>query len=424
MPRMKIRLFRSGNPSNTMNTSVSYWNYPTDIYAGEDALSVLPEACKQHGLQNILLVSDAGLQALGLVARIADLLRSAGHLVTVFDAVQSNPTTDNVLAGVAAYHAGAFDGIVALGGGSVIDAAKGIALVSRCATGMRDFDWNVAFAAYPSLGTFPRLNLPRLIVIPTTAGTGSELSREAVITDPKDDTKHVITHAELLAATVILDPQLTIGLPARLTAATGLDALTHHLEALVSPLYHPMSAGVALEGIRLIQQYLPIAVREPGNLHARTQMLVASAMAAVAFQKGLGGVHALAHALGARHHAHHGMLNAIVLPYMLDANRAAIAEPLRLLARVLDLTGDTVDDVIDWVLTMRSTLGIPHTLAEIGITGDDAVLIGERAVADISSSDTNPIPFSADQYAAIYLRAVSGETLAGHGHTSAGRNPG
>ena len=397
-----------------MSHAISYWNYPTAIYAGENAVEVLPTLCQQRRLQRLLLVSDAGLTGIGMVDKISAILVTAGVSVDVFDGVQSNPTTDNVHAGAAAFRASgaAFDAIVALGGGSVMDAAKGIALVSRSPSGLSDFDWSIASTAYPSLADYPALNLPPLILIPTTAGTGSELSREAVITDPADQTKHVITHAELLATAVLLDPLLTTGLPAHLTAATGMDALTHHLEALVSPLYHPMSAGVALEGIRLIADHLPVTVRDPGNLESRTQMLVASAMAGVAFQKGLGGVHALAHALGARYHTHHGLLNAIVLPYVLDANRTAIAGPLRVLACLLGLPGTSVDDVIDWVLQLRSSLGIPHSLRDIGIQGDDAASIGRQAVADTSSSDTNPIAFSADEYAAIYMRAVAGQTHA------------
>lgn len=341
------------------------------------------------------------------------LLIRFGKGVTVFDGVQTNPTTDNVLAGVANLGAGAFDGFVAQSGGSVINGAKGIGLVSRCAKGMSGFDWNVAIPASLNLGSFPRLNLPRLIVIPTTADTGSELSREEVINDPKDDAKHVITHAELLAATVILALQLTSGLPASMSAATGLDALTHYLEVLLSPQYYPMSAGVALEGVRLSQQFLSTVVYEPGNLHARAELLVVSATAAVALQNRLSGVHELGHALDARHHAHQGVLNANVLLFILDANRAAIAEPLRLLSRVLALPGDTVNNMIDWVLSLRTTLGVPHTLVEIGIGGDDDVLFYEQAKAGTLSSDTNPIPFSADQYASIYIRGVSGVTRAG-----------
>ena len=394
-----------------MTSHIHYWNYPTEIYAGEDALGLLPSVCKQQGLRQIFLVSDQGLGKLGISARAKALLEAADIQTTLFEDVQSNPTTDNVHAGVTAFQAGSFDGIVALGGGSVIDAAKAIALVSRQATALSDFDWNGAFEKYPSLGSFPRLGVSPLIIIPTTAGTGSELSREAVITHSAEQTKHVVTHAELLARVVLLDPALTTGLPAHLTAATGLDALTHHIEALVSPLYHPMSAGIALEGIRIINQFLPIAVNEPDNMEARTQMLVASAMAAVAFQKGLGGVHAIAHALGARYHKHHGLLNAILLPYLLEANASAIAAPVRLLARVIDLEGDRVEDVIHWVVGLRKALGIPHTLADIGISGDESVIIGATAVADLSSADTNPIPLSKEDYARIFLNAVHGRLL-------------
>ena len=397
-----------------MPTSIAYWNYPTTIYAGEKALELLPTLCRQHGWKRLFLVSDAGLTRLGLVDKVTTLLITAGHSVEVFDAVQGNPTTGNVAAGLNALQASErpFDAVVGLGGGSVLDAAKAIALVSRRASALQDFDWNVAAAAFPTLADYPRLGVPPLVLIPTTAGTGSELSREAVITDTADHTKHVITHAELLASAVLLDPTLTLALPAQLTAATGMDALTHHLEALLSPLYHPLSAGVALEGIRLIAEHLPIAVREPTNLASRGHLLVASAMAGVAFQKGLGGVHALAHALGARHHAHHGLLNAILLPYLLDANRPAIAEPLSRVVRLLNLPGDGVDAVIDWVLDLRQTLGIPHTLQAIGIDGSDAPEVGQQALADISSSDTNALPLTAAEYSAIYLRAVAGQTRA------------
>ena len=303
---------------------------------------------------------------------------------------------------------GGHDSLIALGGGSALDAAKGIALLSRDANGLHNFEWSQLIERYPTLGDHPALDLPPLIAIPTTAGTGSELGREAVLTDTARGIKIVVGHRELLARSVILDPVLTVGLPKSLTAATGMDALTHHLESLFSPLYHPMSAGVAIEGVRLVKEHLQRAVHNGTDLAAREGMLVASASAAVAFQKGLGGVHALAHPLGAKHHKHHGLLNAVLLPYLLVANRPAIEADATRLARYLELPEASFDGLLGWVLELRSAVGIPHTLRELGLDGEDAQWVGEQAVADISSSETNALPLQAEDYSRIYLNAVNG----------------
>ncbi|MCB6184448.1 iron-containing alcohol dehydrogenase [Leeia sp. TBRC 13508] len=390
-----------------MNT-INYWNYPTEIYSGSGAIAELLPFCQLQGYQHILIVTDQGITKLGHVSSLYAALVAAGKVVTVFDQVESNPSTDNVALGVKTYAEHPQDVIIALGGGSVLDAAKAISLVAADPNGLENFDWNVAFHRYPTLSSFPKLAITPLIMVPTTAGTGSELSREAVITNAVDHVKHVITHQGLLAKAVFLDPDLTVALPAHLTAATGVDALTHHLEAYFSPLNHPMSSGIALEGIRLIAQHLPLAVAEPTNLVARENMLVASAMAAVAFQKGLGGVHALAHALGGRYKKHHGLLNAILLPYVLKANAATIADKVAPVNAVLGLSGSTLDHLLDWVLTFRQQLSIPHSLAEIGIESVEGALIGQHAAADTSSADTNPIAFTAEEYEAIFLHAVAG----------------
>jgi len=243
--------------------------------------------------------------------------------------------------------------------------------------------------------------------VPTTAGTGSEVGRASVITDDDAHVKRIIFHANMLPAVVILDPELTVGLPPKLTAATGMDALSHNLEAYCSPFYHPMAAGIAVEGIRLIKQFLPRAVKDGKDLDARLQMLVASSMGATAFQRGLGGMHALAHPLGALYDAHHGLLNAILMPYVLKANEVAIAERIETLARYLELAQPSFGSFLDWVLSMRDSLGIPHTLSEIGIDGGAAAQVGEMAAAD-GSSGTNPIPFRAADYSRIFLAAVEG----------------
>lgn len=388
--------------------SLHYWNYPTEIFCGPGALDTLAERCKLHGMRNPLLVTDPGMLALEPMALIKAHLLHADIQFAVFSDIASNPSLDDVARGVAAFKAGQHDSLIALGGGSAMDAAKGISLAATDAQGLVQYEWSSVIARYPSLADFPHLDLPRLIALPTTAGTGSELGREAVLTDSEQNIKKVISHPELLPASVILDPVLTRGLPPALTAATGMDALTHHIEAFCSPLYHPMSSGVAVEGIRLIRQHLWDAHHDGQNLVAREGMLVASAMAAVAFQKGLGGVHALAHPLGARYHKHHGLLNAILLPYVLVANRQTISADIARLARYLELPQADFDGFLGWVLELRQRLGIPHSLREIGLDAEAATWVGEQALADISSSDTNACVLSAADYSQIFRNAVYG----------------
>ncbi|MDF9906710.1 UNVERIFIED_ORG: alcohol dehydrogenase class IV [Pseudomonas reinekei] len=388
--------------------SVHYWNYPTEIFCGPGALDLLAERCNLLGMRNPLLVTDPGMLALEPMALLKARLTEARIPFAVFSDLASNPSMDDVARGVAAYHAGQHDSLITLGGGSAMDAAKGISLAAVDPEGLVRFEWSQVMAHYPSLADFTRLNLPRLIALPTTAGTGSELGREAVLTQSELNIKRVISHPEMLPATVILDPVLTRGLPAALTAATGMDALTHHIEAFCSPLYHPMSSGVAVEGVRLIQQHLLNAYTDGQDLVAREGMLVASAMAAVAFQKGLGGVHALAHPLGARYHKHHGLLNAILLPYVLIANRDTISPDIARLARYLELPQADFQGFLDWVLELRQRLGIPHCLEEIGLDAKAADWVGEQALADISSSDTNACVLSAADYSQIFSNAVKG----------------
>lgn len=387
---------------------IHYWNYPTEIFCGVDALTVLGERCALAGMHRPLLVTDPGMLELPPLRAVREHLKAAGIDHGLFHGLSGNPSLEHACAGAAAFAEGGHDSLIALGGGSAIDAAKGIALLSRDPQGAARFEWTQMLEHYPTLADYPPLNLPPLIVIPTTAGTGSELGREAVLTDTVQGVKKVIGHREMLARGVILDPRLTLGLPPGLTAATGMDALTHHLEALFSPLCHPMSAGIAVEGVRLVRLHLENAVRDGNDLLAREGMLIASASAAVAFQKGLGGVHALAHPLGACYHLHHGLLNAVLLPYVLVANRSAIEGDAARLARYLELEDGSFDGLLAWVLELRARVGIPATLAELGLNGDDAALVGELALADISSSQTNALPLGAGDYARIYRNAVGG----------------
>jgi len=378
------------------------WNYPTAIKAGAGRIQELPGLCQSLGMKNALLITDPGLAPLPIVHQAVVSCQSAGLGCAVFSHIKGNPTEQNVIDGVQAYHAGNFDGVIAFGGGSALDAAKAVALMVGQNRPLWDFE---------DVGdNYLRVNVAGMapvVAVPTTAGTGSEVGRASVITDDQAHVKRIIFHARMLPAAVILDPELTVGLPPRLTAATGMDALSHNLEAYCSPYYHPMASGIALEGIRLVKEWLPSAVQDGRNLDARLQMLVASSMGATAFQRGLGAMHALAHPLGALYDAHHGTLNAILMPYVLQANRAAIEERITSLARYLDLPRPSFTAFLDWVLGLREKIGIPHTLAAIGIDDAQAELIARMAVVD-GSATTNPIQFSENNYADILRKAVAG----------------
>ncbi|MGA9665025.1 MAG: iron-containing alcohol dehydrogenase [Gallionella sp.] len=378
------------------------WNYPTAIKVGAGRIRELPDLCQSLGMKNSLLITDPGLATLPIVHQALVSCQSAGLGCAVFSHIKSNPTEQNVIDGVQAYRAGNFDGVIAFGGGSALDAAKAVSLM----VGQNRPLWDFEDIGDNSL----RVNVAGMapvVAVPTTAGTGSEVGRASVITDDQAHVKRIIFHARMLPAMVILDPELTVGLPPRLTAATGMDALSHNLEAYCSPFYHPMAAGIALEGIRLVKEWLPTAVQDGGNLDARLQMLVASSMGATAFQRGLGAMHALAHPLGALYDAHHGTLNAILMPYVLQANRAAIDERITSLARYLDLPQPSFSAFLEWVLDLRGKIGIPHTLAAIGIDDVQAELIARMAVVDRSAA-TNPIQFSENAYSGILRKAVSG----------------
>src|SRR5450759_1489062 len=378
------------------------WNYPTAIKVGAGRIRELPGLCQSLGMENALLITDPGLAPLPIVQQAVANCKSDGSGCAVFSNIKGKPTEQKVADGVHAYRAGNFGGVIAFGGGSALDAAKAVALMVGQNRPLWDFE---------DVGdNYLRVNVAGMapvVVVPTTAGTGSEVGRASVITDDQAHVKRIIFHARMLPAVVILDPELTVGLPPRLTAATGMDALSHNLEAYCSPFYHPMASGIALEGIRLVKEWLPSAVQDGRNLDARLQMLVASSMGATAFQRGLGAMHALAHPLGALYDAHHGTLNAILMPYVLQANRVAIEERITSLARYLDLPRPSFSAFLDWVLGLREKIGIPHTLAAIGIDDAQAELIAHMAVVD-GPAATNPIQLSENNYADILRKAVAG----------------
>lgn len=378
------------------------WHYPTAIRFGAGRIGELPEACRTLGMARPLLVTDEGLATLPMIAEAIESCQAAGLAPGLFADVRANPNGQNVTDGVAAYRIGGHDGVVAMGGGSGLDAGKAVALMVGQTRPLFDFedraDW------------WTRVNVAGMapvVAVPTTSGTGSEVGRASVITDESDHTKKIIYHPKMLPALVIADPELTLGLPPHITAAVGMDALSHSLEAFCSPSYHPIAEGVALEGIRLIKEWLPVAVRDGRNVEARSHMMAASSMGATAFQKGLGAMHALSHPCGALLDTHHGLTIAIVMPYVLAYNRPAIAGRLAALARYLDLPSPSFDAVLDWVMALRAEIGIPERLSDIGVEPAHVGKLAAMAALD-PSGDGNPRPLDPGILAALYQDAIAG----------------
>lgn len=382
---------------------IQQWNYPTRVVFGQHAIDRLPRLCESLGMKAPLLVTDAGLRDAGITEHAVSLVRDAGHDVAVFSDVKGNPTASNVEAGIEAYKDGGHDSVIAFGGGSGLDAAKTIAFMSQQTLPVWHFD-----DAGPGWKDARDDNLPPVIAIPTTSGTGSEVGRAAVISNEETKVKTIIFHPGMMPEIALCDPELTRGLPAHLTAATGFDALVHCFEAFCAPGYHPMADGIALEGLRLGAEHLPRAVADGNDLEARAQMMAVAAMGATAFQKGLGGVHALSHAIGAVHDTHHGLTNAVVMPYVVQANRSAIGDHMEVLSRVLGLKSTGFDAVFEWILQLRETVGIPHKATELGVEVAEAREMGARAVEDPTASG-NPIQFAPEEYAAIFVKACEGE---------------
>ena len=379
------------------------WNYPTPIRFGAGRVRELPDACRELGTVRPLLVTDPGLAPLPMVAGAVRACEDAGLGCAVFSEVRGNPVEDNVTAGVEALRGGDHDGVIAFGGGSALDAGKAIALMAGQTRPIWDFedreDW---WTRVDDAAMVP------VVAVPTTSGTGSETGRASVITDIREEhTKRIIFHPAMMPGRVILDPELTAGLPAHLTAAVGMDALSHNLEAFSSPVFHPLAQGIALEGMRLVRDALPAAVADGADLDARARMQVAATMGSTAFQKGLGAMHSLSHPCGAVLDTHHGLTNAVVMPYVLAFNRPAVEDRMAGLARYLGLSDTSFTGVLDWVLELRERIGIPHTLKGIGVEEAHAARLAPMAAAD-PSSPTNPVPLDAANLEALYLRAING----------------
>jgi len=372
------------------------WSFPTRIRFGAGRIAELPRACRSLGIARPLLVTDP---ALAEMAMVKDAAASAG--AALFSAIHSNPVGGDVEAGVAAYRQGGHDGVIAFGGGSALDVGKTVAFFAGQTRPLWDFEdradwWTRADADA----------IAPIVAVPTTAGTGSEVGRAGVILDEDAGVKKIIFHPKMLPGIVILDPELTVGLPPHVTAATGMDALSHCLEAYCAPGFHPMADGIAAEGVALIARWLPVAVEEGDNIEARGNMLVAAAMGATAFQKGLGAMHALSHPIGALAGTHHGLTNAVLMPYVLAWNRPAIEERIARLAGFIGLE-PSFDAFLAWIADLRRRLGIPGTLAELGVKAEHVGRIAAMAEEDPSAAG-NPRPFDAAAAREVLEAALAG----------------
>jgi alcohol dehydrogenase class IV len=377
------------------------WNFPTAIRFGAGRIAELADAVAAAGMRRPLLVTDPRLAAMPMVDDALATLRSAEISCAVFSEVRPNPIAANVEAGVARLKQGGHDGVIAFGGGSALDVGKVIAFMARQTRPMWDFeDVGDYWTRADPQGIAP------IVAVPTTAGTGSEVGRAGVITDEETHTKKVIFHPLMMPKVVICDPELTVGMPPAITAGTGMDAFAHCLEAYCGPFYHPLADGIALEGMRLVKESLVRAVRDGRDLDARAHMMAAAAMGATAFQKALGAIHALSHPVGALHDTHHGMTNAVFMPYVLAFNRAAVTEKIERLSSYLGLS-PSFDAFLAFVLDLRESIGVPHTLQGLGVDGSKADRIAAMAPQDPTAGG-NPVPLTERGAAQIFANALEG----------------
>jgi alcohol dehydrogenase class IV len=375
------------------------WSYPTAVKLGAGRIRELAGHCRALGMKRPLLVTDRGLATMAITINALDILEAGGLGRAIFADVDPNPNDRNLDDGVRAFKAGGHDGVVAFGGGSGLDLGKCVAFMAGQTRPVWDFedvgDW---WTRASIEGIAP------IVAVPTTAGTGSEVGRASVITNSQTHTKKIIFHPKFLPGVTICDPELTVGMPRAITAGTGMDAFAHCLEAYSSPFFHPMSQGIALEGMRLVKTYLPRAYADGTDIEARTQMMAAAAMGAVAFQKGLGAIHSLSHPVGAVYHTHHGTTNAVVMPPVLRFNRPAIEEKIAAAAAYLGIAGG-FDGFYDLVLKLRADLGIPDKLAALGVGTDRIDELAEAAVADPSTGG-NPVELTVDAARRLLLESI------------------
>jgi alcohol dehydrogenase class IV len=373
------------------------WSYPTAIKFGVGRIAELGEHAASAGLKRPLLVTDKALATLPITAAALDVLEGAGLGRALFSEVDANPTEANMAAGIAAYKAGGHDGVICFGGGSALDLGKMIALMADQRADLSVWDLEDIDDWYTRADAS---KIAPIIAVPTTAGTGSEVGRAGVLTNSASHKKKIIFHPRLMPAVTICDPALTVGMPRFITAGTGMDALAHCLEAYSSPFYHPMSQGIALEGMRLVFENLPRVYDEPGNLDARAHMMSAAAMGAVAFQKGLGAIHSLSHPIGAVYNTHHGTTNAVVMPMVLEFNRPAIEDRIKAAAAYLGIVGGFAG-FHDAVMELRAKLNIPENLSAMGVQYGDLDMLTEMALEDPSCGG-NPVAMTRENTRALF----------------------
>ena len=378
------------------------WNYPTPIWFGLNRVNEIQKACENLNINNPLIVTDPGILKTNIISKVNNSLAKEA---SIYSDVQGNPTGSNVMHGVEVFNNGKHDGVIAVGGGSGMDVGKGIAFMAGQTRSIWDFE---------DIGDYwMRANSDKIypvIAIPTTAGTGSETGRAGVFTKEDTHEKKIIFHPKMLPAIVILDPDLTIDLPPSLTAFTGMDVLAHCLEAYSSPFFHPLSQGIALEGIAIVKKYLVRAYKDGNDIEARGNMLVGSSMGSTAFQKGLGAIHSLSHPVGAIYNSHHGLTNAVFMPYVLERNREAIEEKINAVARYLDLENSTFEGFMKWILDLRKELKIPHTLKELINDNSRLEEMSKMALNDPSTGG-NPISLTQNDFFDLYKNSYDGKLL-------------
>ena len=375
------------------------WNYPTNVWFGVDRSKEIQEACDTLGIKNPLIVTDPGLLQTSIIDEINSGLSSNTQ---IYSDVQGNPTGSNVTNGVKVFLEGNHDGVIAIGGGSGMDAGKGIAFLAHQSRPLWDFEdigdwWTRADSSV----------IKPIIAIPTTAGTGSEVGRAAVFLNEENYKKKIIFHPKMLPQIAILDPSLTLNLPKSITAGTGMDALAHCIEAYSSPFYHPMAEGTALEGLRLVKENIQEVYHNGNNVEARSHMLVASMMGAAAFQKGLGAIHSVTHPVNSLYKTHHGTTNGTVMPFVLNYNRSTIEEKFTRLASFLDIKNG-FEGIVDWIIELKKEMEIPETLKDMGVNEGDEIKLAPLAQED-PSTGANPLEMTVERFQELILNCISGK---------------